>query len=118
MVIDPAVVLRTKTWGKPHSWNKEAERKKTFELVFTCSWSDWFHKDADPWRDDAWDVIRQTPTLIYQILTKRPERIKEHLPTGWRNGWDNVWLGVSVESNPYVGRADLLRAIPPKRFIS
>jgi len=42
-------------------------------LVFTCSWSDWFHADADAWRDEAWDIIRRTPHLTYQILTKRPE---------------------------------------------
>jgi protein gp37 len=116
---DPTVVIRTKTWGKPYEWQREAERRGRSELVFTCSWSDWFHKDADVWRDEAWDVIRHTPNMIYQILTKRPERIKEHLPTGWKNGWRNVWLGVSIETNQYVGRADLLREIPARvRFIS
>jgi protein gp37 len=116
---DPSIVLRTKTWGKPYIWNQLAEQEQTYEFVFTCSWSDWFHETADPWRDEAWEVIRNTPNLIYQILTKRPERIKEHLPTGWKNGWHNVWLGVSVENNQYVGRADLLREIPARvRFIS
>ena len=41
--------------------------------------SDWFIEEADEWRDSAWNVIRETPH-IYQILTKRPERIRENLP--------------------------------------
>jgi protein gp37 len=116
---DPSIVVRTKTWGAPFKWQREAEDNNRFDYVFTCSWSDFFHKDADEWRDEAWDVIRHTPNLIYQILTKRPERMRENLPTGWRNGWRNVWLGVSVETNRYVARADYLRAIPARvRFIS
>lgn len=42
-------------------------------MVFTCSWSDWFIEEADEWRDEAWDIIRQRPGLTFQILTKRPE---------------------------------------------
>lgn len=76
------------TFRKPLRW-KEPRR------VFTCSWSDWFVEEADQWRDEAWDIVRQTPHLTYQILTKRPERIADHLPPVWP--LDNVWLGVSAE---------------------
>lgn len=87
--------------------------------VFTCSWSDWFHKDADRWRDEAWDVIRRTPQHTYLVLTKRPERIADHLPDDWGDGWPNVWLGVSIENRQFVHRADVLRAVPAAvRFIS
>ena len=87
--------------------------------VFTCSWSDWFHPGADAWRPAAWEIIRATPHLTYQILTKRPERIAEHLPPDWGEGWPNVWLGVSVESQAYEPRAQLLATIPARvRFVS
>ena len=66
-------------------------------MVFTCSYSDWFIEEADPWRDEAWETVKQTPHLTYQILTKRPERIQECLPRDWREGYGNVWLGVTVE---------------------
>ena len=39
--------------------------------IFTCSLSDFFHKDADEWRADAWEVIRKTPQHTWQILTKK-----------------------------------------------
>jgi len=92
------------------------------ELVFTCSISDFFIEEADAWRDEAWKIIRRTPHLTYQILTKRPERITDHLPTTcfqcgeeWRRHyasipfmsphqgwpWPNVWLGTSVENQKY-----------------
>ena len=87
----PNVVVRSKppTFNAPMKWKEPAR-------VFTCSWSDWFIEEADAWRDEAWEIIRHAPHLTYQILTKRPERIADHLPAGWPLG--NVWLGVSVEN--------------------
>jgi protein gp37 len=88
-------------------------------VIFTCSMSDFFLPEADAWREDAWDVIRKTPQHTWQILTKRPERIAKCLPPDWGDGWDNVWLGVSVENQEYFKRVGILSKIPAKiRFIS
>lgn len=89
---DPTEIRRTsdKTFYAPKSWLLPAR-------VFTCSWSDFFLEHADPWREGAWDVIRETPHLVYQILTKRPENIKKRLPDDWGAGWEHVWLGFSAE---------------------
>lgn len=89
---DPNVVRRSKTtFGNPLKWTEQA-------YVFTCSWSDWFVAEADEWRDEAWAIIKATPHLTYQILTKRPERIAAHLPADWgASGYPNVWLGTSTE---------------------
>lgn len=117
--LNPSIILRTKTWLDPLKWQREAENAAKREMVFTCSWSDWFHESADPWRDEAWSVIRRCPNLIFQILTKRPERIANHLPQDWTNGYPNVWLGVSIEDNGYAWRADVLRQTPANvRFVS
>jgi len=78
-----------KTFFSPLSWKDPA-------MVFTCSWSDFFLKEVDPWREEAWEVIRKTPHLTYQILTKRPENIKDRLPDDWP--LKNVWLGVTAEN--------------------
>src|SRR6186997_748421 len=74
-------------------------------LIFTCSLSDFFIDKADQWRDKAWDMIRAYPQHVWQILTKRPERIMQCLPNDWGDGWDNVCLGVSIESSKYFERA-------------
>jgi protein gp37 len=69
--------------------------------------------------DKLWRLIRQTPWLDWQLLTKRPERIAAQLPGDWNSGYANVWLGTSIESNHYVERADHLRKIPATvRFVS
>ena len=110
---NPRKVVRSKTtFRDPIKWRQST-------TIFTCSWSDWFIEDADLWRDDAWEVIRRTPQHVYQILTKRPERIVGHLPLDWGNGWNNVWLGVSIESQEYLYRKDILVDIPANiRFLS
>jgi protein gp37 len=110
---DPTVVTRSKTtFTDPLKW---ADGR----LIFTCSWSDWFHEDADPWRDEAWDIVRRTPQHTYQILTKRPGRIQRHLPSDWGNGYPNVWLGTSIEHQATAFRARQLLLVPSRmRFIS
>lgn len=127
---NPEIVRRSKTkFSEPLKWQKQREHVRA-DLeheaallpfrVFTCSWSDFFHNDADQWRDEAWDIIASTPDITYQILTKRPSRIYRHLPYGWGDeGWHNVWLGVSVELQEYIRRAEILGDIPARvRFIS
>jgi protein gp37 len=117
---DPRRVQLTKTWGHPLRWQKAAAAADVVELVFTCSWSDWFHADADAWRAKAWQLVRLCPNLIFQILTKRHERLRDHLPPDWGQGYPNVWLGVSVEDRRYgLPRMDALRTIPAGvRFLS
>lgn len=88
---DPKTVLRSKSnFDAPLSWKEP-------RLIFTCSWSDWFIKDADAWRLEAWEIIRRTPQHTYQILTKRPERVSYCLPD-FAHQLQNVWIGVSIES--------------------
>jgi Bacteriophage protein gp37 len=114
---DPKVVKRTSKmiFEKPL-------KVKTPSIIFTCSMSDFFHPDADQWREEAWEIIRKTPHHKYQILTKRPERIKECLPDSWcQANYKHVWLGVSVENNEpdVIDRIRILRQVPCEiRFIS
>lgn len=109
---NPNVVVRS----KPHTFNMPL-RLKGPARVFTCSWSDFFIEEADEWRTDAWDIIARTPHLTYQILTKRPERIMDHLPYKWALGqeppWAHVWIGVSVEDQETADeRLPILLQIP------
>jgi protein gp37 len=108
---EPSVVARSKTtFDAPLKWNEP-------RMIFTCSWSDFFIEEADPWRPEAWDIIRATPHHTYQVLTKRPERIDAHVPEDWP--FENVWLGVSVENPRFYWRIERLRQIPARlRFLS
>lgn len=114
---DPTIVVRSKdkTFNSPldPTW-------KSGDRVFVCSWSDFFHKDADLWRDEAWEIIRQRPDLIFMILTKREENIIDRLPSDWGGGWPNVWLGVTAENQEMANkRIPILLEIPVAvRFVS
>jgi protein gp37 len=115
-------LYRTKTWDNPPKWQREAQTRGICYRVFTNSLSDFFHAGADTWREEAWDVIRQTPNLVWLILTKRPELVAKRLPEDWGEGWANVWLGVSCGSKQTLNKMDSLRKITvhPKavRFLS
>ena len=96
---DANIVKRTSpsTFNSPLKWaNNYVLRARA--RIFTCSYSDWFIEEADEWRNEAWDIIRDTPQFDYLILTKRPENIKDRLPKDWENGYPNVWLGISAEN--------------------
>jgi len=99
---DGNVVKRTKTVFNMPLHYKETKSKawNGRPLIFTSSLTDVFHPQIDSFRNEVWDIIRKCPHLIFQILTKRPERITEHLPKDWNDGWDNVWLGVSAGNQP------------------
>jgi protein gp37 len=80
--------------------------------------SDLFHDEVpEAFIRRVFDVMADTPRHTYQVLTKRSKRLaslSERLP------WPpNVWMGVSVESQPYAFRADHLRSVPAAiRFLS
>ncbi len=105
-------VYRTQTWDEPWRWEKEATRNEQALRVFTCSLSDFFHVKADPWRREAWALIKRTPHLVWLILTKRPALIEARLPDDWGDGYGNVWLGVSTGSRMTLNKMDVLRQIP------
>lgn len=117
---DPNTVVRTKTtFDAPLKWAKSG-KVAAGARVFTCSWSDWFIAEADPWRDEAWDIVRRTPQYTYLILTKRPERIEWNLPDDWNDGYPNVWLGVSAENQEQANKRipALLNTPAAIRFVS
>jgi protein gp37 len=99
-------------WANVRRWNRQAEATGTRQRVFVMSLGDFFeaHPVADAVRPQAWDAIRAAPWLDFQILTKRPENMPARLPAGWP--WPHVWLGVSIENDKHVHRADQLRQVP------
>ncbi|MBX9582845.1 MAG: phage Gp37/Gp68 family protein [Gemmataceae bacterium] len=86
--------------------------------VFVNSLSDLFHEDVPVgFIRRAFDVMRATPWHTYQCLTKRAGRLAELSPDlDWPA---NVWMGVSVESQPYAPRVDRLRTTGARvKFLS
>jgi protein gp37 len=112
---NPNIVVRsaTSTFNAPLKWAKNRAKYGHINRVFVDSWSDFFIEEADPWRLEAWEIMRSTPELTYQLCTKRPERIRECLPPDWHDGLPNVWLGVSTENQEMANlRIPILNQIP------
>jgi protein gp37 len=117
----PRRIFGEKHWREPLQWNSQAQSQGVRHRVFCSSMCDVFedHPTIDGEREKLWSLIRATPWLDWQLLTKRPGRIRPALPADWGGGYGNVWLGTSIESNDYTARADILRTIPATvRFIS
>lgn len=119
---------RTKTWGNPVKWNKRLEGTGRRERVFCASLADVFdnHRSIKfRWREELWRLIKNTPNLDWLLLTKRPQNIQRMLPGHygvgtWGDGWDNVWLGTTVENQDEADRRiPKLLDVPAKvRFLS
>lgn len=103
---NPLEVVRTKG-----VFNLPLKLKKPSK-IFTCSLTDFFHPACDSYRNEAWDIIRKcqqnNSKHIFQILTKRPERICDCLPDDWGEINTNVWLGTSIGSNEGLKRLNNL----------
>jgi protein gp37 len=116
----------TATWEKPRRWNVEAstfarEHGGRRRRVFCASLSDVFDNQAPKaWRVDLFCLIRETPELDWQLLTKRPQNIARMLPADWGDGYANVWLGTTTEdAERFRMRWPILSRIPAAcRFIS
>lgn len=68
-------------------------------MISVCEWSDFFIKEANAWRDEAWAIMKENDHLVFQICTRRPIALQHHLPDDWGDGYPNVWIGVSVFDN-------------------
>lgn len=93
-------------------------RIKTPQRIFVNSMSDLFHSQVpEDYILQVFDVMRRADWHTFQILTKRPGRLRRF---GAQLVWpDNVWMGVSIESDQLVARADALREVPAAvRFLS
>jgi protein gp37 len=88
--------------------------------IFVNSMSDLFHEGVpDHFIARVWHVMETANWHTYQILTKRPERMKNLLGRAPFKVLPNVWLGTSVENVDYVERLSWLRETPAAvRFIS
>jgi protein gp37 len=95
----------------PFRWRKPRR-------IFVNSMSDLFHADVpEDFIRRVFDTMVEADHHIYQVLTKRPQRLAKLAPSlPWP---DHVWVGVSIESNDVAWRADFLRKVPAAvRFIS
>jgi protein gp37 len=76
--------------------------------------SDLFHEAVPASSSPLSGAMQATPQHTYQILTKRPDRWRDHRIAA---GAPNVWLGTSVESADYLGALTICKVNAAVRFI-
>lgn len=134
-----AVTVHQDALWEPLRWRKP-------RVVFVNSMSDLFHaRVPDAFIASVFGVMAVTPQHTYQVLTKRPRRMRALLGSAaflsqvdaaadaafdarnlWAHSLDplpwplpNVWAGTSIENGDYTWRADDLRKAPAAvRFLS
>lgn len=95
------LTLHEKSLDIPLGW-------KTPQFIFVNSMSDLFHEDVPlEFVKRVFDTMRRADWHIFQVLTKRSERMLEmNEEIEWPT---NVWMGVSIETEQYTYRIDHLR---------
>lgn len=88
--------------------------------VFVNSMSDLFQDGIpDEFIAKVWRVMKDAHWHSYQILTKRPENMRDVIARTKLPRLPNVWLGTSVENADYLERVEIIQSIPAAvRFIS
>lgn len=105
------VRLRYERLDQPRKWRRP-------RVIFVNSMSDLFHESVPlDYIEAVFDVMAECEQHVFQVLTKRHERLAHVAPLlSWPS---NVWMGVSIENNRWIERADALRTVPAAvRFIS
>lgn len=93
-------IFKTKAgFNYPLQKNRNGSYKiQSGELIRVCMTSDFFLEEADGWRAEAWEIMRQRPDVKFFLLTKRPQRVAECLPKDWGDGWENIMFNVTCEN--------------------
>ena len=105
------VTLHEYVLGEPLKWREP-------RLVFVNSMSDLFHKSVPTeFIQSVFDVMNQASQHTFQVLTKRPSRVRQL--NGKVNWTPNIWMGVSIESEKWIERLDILKCTDAQtKFLS
>jgi protein gp37 len=105
------LTLHPQAIEEPYHWRRP-------RIIFVNSMSDLFHEKIPfEFIRNVFQAMNDNKHHTFQILTKRSERLREMAPELiWS---ENIWMGVTIESNGYVRRADDLRKVNAAvRFLS
>lgn len=96
---DSTIVKKTKDYNLGIRKHKDGSYFiPSGEIVYTCMTSDFFIEEADNWRSDIWQIIRYRKDLHFVIITKRIERFLDCIPEDWDEGYKNVTICATCET--------------------
>lgn len=92
------LIVKTKDFQKPLERLKNGSYQMKSGIVYTCFSSDFLIEEADAWREECWQMIRQRQDCTFLFLTKRIERFLNCIPANWGVGYENVVVCCTVEN--------------------
>ena len=97
-------IVKTTDFCKPVAKQKNGSYKLKSGIVYTCFSTDFLIPEADAWREECWNMIRQRDDCTFLFLTKRIERFMACIPEDWGNGYENVVVCCTVENQENADR--------------
>lgn len=111
--INTGNVIKTGGFYAPIVKNKNGTYKMKSGICYICFSSDFLIEDADCWRNECWEMIRQRPDITFLFLTKRIDRFLSCIPHDWGKGYENVAVGCTVENQAMADyRLKIFRDLP------
>lgn len=97
---------------KDHKGNYKV---KSGQLVYLCFNSDFLIEEADEWRGDAWQIMRERSDLTFLFLTKRIERFMVGLPEDFESWNNHIVVCCTIENQEKADeRLKIFRTLPIK----
>ena len=88
---------RTRNFAYPLSKDRHGEYKiKSGEMIRVCMTSDFFYEKADPYRPECFEMMKTRRDVIFYLLTKRAERVRQCLPDDIES-YENLFMNVTCE---------------------
>lgn len=96
--IDTDKIVKTKDFYKPIERKKDGSYKMKAGITYLCFQSDFLLEDADCFRRECFQMMRERQDVTFLFLTKRIERFKDSLPSDWGEGYPNVVVCCTIEN--------------------
>jgi len=97
-------IVKTKDFAKPLERLKNGNYKMKSGLTYLCFQSDFLIEEADEWRKECWQMIKERQDCTFLFLTKRIERFMDCIPDDWGDGYENVVVCCTVENQKNVDK--------------
>ncbi|RVU55474.1 DUF5131 family protein [Anaerosphaera multitolerans] len=108
-------IIKTKDFYKPIEKFKNGNYKIKSGTVYLCFSTDFLIEDADKWRRECWDIIKERSDLSFLFLTKRIDRFLKCIPKDWGEGYENVTVCCTVENQETADyRLSIFKELPIK----
>lgn len=113
--IDTSNIVKTSNFYKPIEKCKNGNYKLKSKLIYLCFSTDFLIEEADEWRKECFDMIKERSNLNFLFLTKRIDRFMDCIPDDWGNGYDNVIVCCTIENQKNADyRLSIFKDLPIK----